>query len=70
MFNLGMGEIIVIFIVALFVFGPGKLPEVSRALGKSLREFRKAMNTVVEAAEEPEEKTQEKGDTNGKGSKG
>ncbi len=70
MFNLGMGEIIVIFIVALFVFGPGKLPEVSRALGKSLREFRKAMNTVVEAAEEPEEKPKEKGDTNGKGSKG
>lgn len=65
MFNLGMGEIIVIFIVALFVFGPGKPPEVSRALGKSIREFRKAMNTVVEAAEEPEEK----GDTNGKGRK-
>lgn len=65
MFNLGMGEIIVIFIVALFVFGPGKLPEVSRALGKSIREFHKAMNTVVEAAEEPEEK----GDTNGKGRK-
>ena len=65
MFNLGMGEIIVIFIVALFVFGTGKLPEVSRALGKSIREFRKAMNTVVEAAEEPEEK----GDTNGKGRK-
>lgn len=65
MFNLGMGEIIVIFIVALFVFGRGKLPEVSRALGKSIREFRKAMNTVVEAAEEPEEK----GDTNGKGRK-
>lgn len=65
MFNLGMGEIIVIFIVALFVFGPGKLPEVSRALGKSIREFRKAMNTVAEAAEEPEEK----GDTNGKGHK-
>ena len=65
MFNLGMGEIIVIFIVALFVFGPGKLPEVSRALGKSIREFRKAMNTVVAAAEEPEEQ----GDTKGKGRK-
>ena len=63
MFNLGMGEIIVIFIVALFVFGPGKLPEMSRALGKSLREFRKSMNAIVDAVEnEPEEK----GDTNGK----
>lgn len=63
MFNLGMGEIIVIFIVALFVFGPGKLPEISRALGKSLREFRKSMNAIVDAVErEPEEK----GDMNGK----
>lgn len=51
MFNLGLGEIFIIFIVALFVFGPGKLPEVSRALGKSIREFRSAMNAVVETSD-------------------
>lgn len=47
MFNIGMGELIVIVIVALFVFGPGKLPEVARAAGKGIREFRKAMQDVV-----------------------
>lgn len=31
MFNIGMGEMIVVAVVALFVFGPGKLPEVARA---------------------------------------
>ncbi len=62
MFNLGLGEMIVIFIVALFVFGPGKLPEVSRALGKSIREFRNAMNTVVEGTNE--EKKDKIGGTN------
>lgn len=47
MFNIGMGELIVIVIVALFVFGPGKLPEVARAAGKGIREFRKAMQDVA-----------------------
>ncbi len=40
---LGMGpaELILIFIIALIVFGPGKLPEVGQALGKGIRDFRK-----------------------------
>ena len=42
MFGIGAGEFIVILIVGLIVFGPGKLPEVGRAIGKALREFRKA----------------------------
>ena len=42
MFGIGAGEFVVILIVGLIVFGPGKLPEVGRALGKALREFRKA----------------------------
>lgn len=48
MFNIGMGEMIVVAVVALFVFGPGKLPEVARAFGKGLREFRKAMQDVAD----------------------
>ena len=48
MFNIGMGEMIVVAVVALFVFGPGKLPEVARAVGKGLREFRKAMQDVAD----------------------
>lgn len=46
MFNIGMSELILILIIALVVFGPGKLPEVSKALGKSLQEFRKAASDV------------------------
>lgn len=48
MFNIEMGEMIVVAVVALFVFGPGKLPEVARAFGKGLREFRKAMHDVAD----------------------
>lgn len=40
--NLGFGEIIVILLVALLVFGPRKLPEIGRTMGKSMREFRRA----------------------------
>jgi len=42
------GETIVIFLVILIVFGAKRLPEVAQALGKSLREFRKAARDVIE----------------------
>ncbi len=41
-FGLGFTEIAVILVVALLIFGPAKLPELARALGRGLREFRKA----------------------------
>ena len=40
--GIGPGELIIILIIALLVVGPGKLPDVGSALGKSIREFRKA----------------------------
>src|SRR5262249_8477729 len=40
--SLGFSEMIVIFVVALLVFGPKKLPELGKSLGKGIREFRKA----------------------------
>ncbi len=43
MFGLGVPELIVILVVALIIFGPGKLPEIGSALGKGIRDFRKAM---------------------------
>ena len=46
MFNLGWTEIILILVVALVIFGPGKLPEVGQTLGKTLREFKGAINNM------------------------
>ena len=43
---LGFTEMLVIFIVALLVFGPKKLPELGKSLGKGIREFRKATNDL------------------------
>jgi sec-independent protein translocase protein TatA len=44
MFNLGFPELIVILVIALIVFGPGKMPELGNSLGKAIRGFKKAMS--------------------------
>ena len=46
MFNIGPPELIVILLLALIVFGPKRLPEVGRTLGRSLNEFRRASNDL------------------------
>lgn len=55
MFGIGVPELILILIVGLLVFGPGKLPEVARSLGKGLREFKKATNALSQAINAPEQ---------------
>lgn len=50
--SLGMGELIIIFTVALIVFGPRKLPELGRSLGKSLQEFKRASNELKHTLDE------------------
>jgi len=45
-FNIGPTELIVILLIALIVFGPKRLPEVGRTIGKSLREFRQATSDI------------------------
>lgn len=40
--NLGMSELVLILVIALVVFGPSKLPEMGKALGKTMNEFRRA----------------------------
>jgi sec-independent protein translocase protein TatA len=45
MFGLGFTELIVILVVALIVFGPGRLPEIGGALGRGIRDFRKAFES-------------------------
>lgn len=44
MFDIGIQELIIIFVVALLVFGPEKLPEISRTLGKWVVEIRRGIN--------------------------
>jgi Tat protein translocase TatB subunit len=48
MFGIGMPELMVIMVVALIVLGPKRLPEVARALGKGLAEFRRATSDINE----------------------
>ena len=54
MFDLGTQELIVIFIVAFLVFGPKKLPELGRTLGRGMRELKSAMQGVRDSFEEAE----------------
>jgi len=54
MFDLGAQELIVIFIVAFLVFGPKRLPELGRTLGKGIRELKNAMRNVKDSLEESE----------------
>ena len=48
MFDIGIQELILIFIVALLVFGPKRLPELGRTIGKGMAEIKKAMYGVKE----------------------
>ncbi len=54
MFDLGAQELIVIFIVAFLVFGPKRLPELGRTLGKGMKELKSAMRNVKASLEESE----------------
>ena len=47
--NIGPGELLLIAIIAIVFIGPGRLPDVGAALGKSIREFRKASTDISEA---------------------
>ncbi|RPI26923.1 MAG: twin-arginine translocase TatA/TatE family subunit [Acidobacteria bacterium] len=46
MWNIGFPELVVIFVIALLVFGPRKLPELGKTLGKGLAEFKRASNEL------------------------
>ena len=49
---IGMPELVVILVIALIIFGPRKLPELGRSLGKSIAEFKRASNELKNTLEE------------------
>ena len=49
--NLGFGEIVLILLLALIIFGPRRLPEMGRTIGKSLKEFRRATTDLRQEIE-------------------
>ena len=50
--SIGMPELIIIMVIALIIFGPRKLPELGRSLGKSIGEFKKASNELRSTLDE------------------
>jgi len=54
MFDIGFPELIVVLVVALVVYGPDRLPDLARAMGKAYAEFRRTMNELKETFDQDE----------------
>jgi TatA/E family protein of Tat protein translocase len=63
MFNIGLPELLIIVAIALIVFGPNKLPELAKAFGRAMREFKKATEEVKESFEAETKDLEELKDT-------
>ena len=53
--NIGLTEIIIVLVVALLVFGPKKLPEMGKAIGSAVTEFKRGLSTTPDNNTEPKE---------------
>lgn len=49
--HIGAPELILVIILALIIFGPGKLPELGKAVGKTIKEFRRSSSEIMEEVE-------------------
>lgn len=54
--GIGFTELIVILVIILILFGPGKLPEIGKALGRGIREFKDAQNDVKRKSSDSDDK--------------
>jgi sec-independent protein translocase protein TatA len=55
--GLGMGELIVVFLIILLVFGAGRIPQIARDLGSGIREFKKSMEGIEDEEVKPAKKS-------------
>lgn len=60
MFGFHAWDLLIVLLIALVIFGPKKLPEIGGAVGKSIREFKKATSEVVEQVQSPLQTTPKK----------
>ncbi|GAV22692.1 Sec-independent protein translocase subunit TatA/TatB [Carboxydothermus pertinax] len=58
--NFGFQELLVVLIITLIIFGPSKLPELGRALGRGIREFKKATTEIEESISKEIRETESK----------
>jgi sec-independent protein translocase protein TatA len=58
--NLGIGELLIIFLVILILFGSKKIPDLAQGLGKGIREFKKAIRDVEDDIKMPDNKSEKK----------
>lgn len=58
--NIGMGELVVLFLIILLLFGTRRLPEIGGALGKAIKEFKKAAKGLQEDVKESSQDEQKK----------
>ena len=56
MFGMGMQELLIILLICLLIFGAAKLPEIGKAIGKTIKEFKKSMKEIDSDEEEKDKK--------------
>ena len=54
--RIGLPELIILMIIALIIFGPGKIPEIGAAIGKAIRNFKKSVDEPARVPEQKENK--------------